>query len=365
MNGVWRMVLQRLGGTVSTDLPETTLLFIRNEVFRFEEDGVMRAKISLTRSGNNQRFLISGPDGNQAGLVRFLENGRMEFAVNFDPQQPLVSLDDAQVLWRLERVNSPETKFEKQAFEIIESAKVATAQLECFVANKKPDVSEQTFQALKNAVEIRELKYDGEVMWLLGEKVLSTEDILAAEVVDQPGSNFGLLVQVTEAAGERMRIATTSNVNKLMAIVVDGKLLSAPRIVEPISGPRFALSGDFTRETATELAEQIVPELKLPAGIKISSVGCAAGRWRICESSPWRFTITLTSTIGFQTKKICRSVRTIHPTVGESRSCPTSRDNSRSTISIISTSHGTARKTGWCSRRCPQCFAIHRLPVIQ
>jgi hypothetical protein len=168
-------------------------------------------------------------------------------------------------------VNSPETKLEKQAFEIVESARVAKTKLECFVANKKPDVSEQTFQALKNAIEIREIEYDSEVLWLLGEMVLSTEDILAAEVVDQPGGNFGLLVQVTEAAGERLRIATTNNLNKLLAIVVDGQVVSAPKIVDPIGGTRFTVSGDFTRESATELAEQIVPELKLPAGIKVSS----------------------------------------------------------------------------------------------
>lgn len=48
--------------------------------------------------------------------------------------------------------------------------------------------------------------------------------------------------------------ATTQNVNKLFAIVLDNKVLSAPVIREPITGGRGQISGSFTAQSATNLA---------------------------------------------------------------------------------------------------------------
>jgi protein-export membrane protein SecD len=58
-----------------------------------------------------------------------------------------------------------------------------------------------------------------------------------------------------DSAGARQfgRI-TQENVNKLFAIVLDGKVISAPRIREPILGGSGIISGSFTVQSATELA---------------------------------------------------------------------------------------------------------------
>jgi protein-export membrane protein SecD len=47
---------------------------------------------------------------------------------------------------------------------------------------------------------------------------------------------------------------TRSNVNHRFAIVLDGKVISAPVIREPITGGRGQISGSFTAQSATELA---------------------------------------------------------------------------------------------------------------
>ncbi|MDR1946824.1 MAG: protein translocase subunit SecD [Desulfovibrio sp.] len=47
---------------------------------------------------------------------------------------------------------------------------------------------------------------------------------------------------------------TEANVNKRMAIVLDGKVYSAPRIDEKISGGRASITGNFTPATANDLA---------------------------------------------------------------------------------------------------------------
>jgi preprotein translocase subunit SecD len=47
---------------------------------------------------------------------------------------------------------------------------------------------------------------------------------------------------------------TRANVNRRFAIVLDGKVISAPVIREPITGGRGQISGNFTAESATDLA---------------------------------------------------------------------------------------------------------------
>ena len=48
--------------------------------------------------------------------------------------------------------------------------------------------------------------------------------------------------------------ATTDNVGKRLAIVLDGKIISAPNINEPITSGKGMISGNFTFQQATDLA---------------------------------------------------------------------------------------------------------------
>ena len=64
------------------------------------------------------------------------------------------------------------------------------------------------------------------------------------------------IVEITfdsQAASRWARI-TTENVNKPFAIILDGEVISAPNINEPILSPTSQISGGFTAETANQLA---------------------------------------------------------------------------------------------------------------
>ena len=54
--------------------------------------------------------------------------------------------------------------------------------------------------------------------------------------------------------GAKFAKLTTENVNKPFAIILDGKVLSAPNINEPIMGGSAIISGNFTVESANQLA---------------------------------------------------------------------------------------------------------------
>ena len=61
---------------------------------------------------------------------------------------------------------------------------------------------------------------------------------------------------------------TTRNVKKRLAIVLDGKVQSAPVIQEPITGGEARITGDFTMEEARDLAV-VLRSGALPAPVKI------------------------------------------------------------------------------------------------
>ncbi len=67
---------------------------------------------------------------------------------------------------------------------------------------------------------------------------------------NQPAVSFRFNGQGSRAFGR----ATTENVGKRFAIVLDNRIISAPSINEPITGGSGQISGNFTVETANDLA---------------------------------------------------------------------------------------------------------------
>ncbi|MBS0482487.1 MAG: protein translocase subunit SecD [Proteobacteria bacterium] len=75
----------------------------------------------------------------------------------------------------------------------------------------------------------------------------------------QPGNddrNNQPIVSITfdQQGGAKFAKLTTENVKKPFAIILDGKVLSAPVIEEPIIGGTARISGSFTAESANQLA---------------------------------------------------------------------------------------------------------------
>ena len=82
--------------------------------------------------------------------------------------------------------------------------------------------------------------------------------------------NGRAVVDITfNAAGaRRFGRVTQENVNKPFAIILDDKVLSAPNINEPILGGKAQISGNFTVETANQLAISLASG-KLPVKLNV------------------------------------------------------------------------------------------------
>ena len=66
----------------------------------------------------------------------------------------------------------------------------------------------------------------------------------------EPVVNFRFNIR----GGQRFGEVTSENVGKLFAIILDGKVISAPRIISPITGGSGQISGHFTVEAANNLS---------------------------------------------------------------------------------------------------------------
>ena len=66
----------------------------------------------------------------------------------------------------------------------------------------------------------------------------------------EPVVNFRFNIR----GGQRFGEVTSENVGRLFAIVLDGKVISAPRILSPITGGSGQISGHFTVESANNLS---------------------------------------------------------------------------------------------------------------
>jgi protein-export membrane protein SecD len=80
-------------------------------------------------------------------------------------------------------------------------------------------------------------------------------DLTDARAANNPQTGEWVVDFTFNAEGaRRFADVTRANVNRRFAIVLDGKVISAPVIREPITGGRGQISGQFTAASATDLA---------------------------------------------------------------------------------------------------------------
>jgi preprotein translocase subunit SecD len=118
--------------------------------------------------------------------------------------------------------------------------------------------------------------------YVVERRPIMTGDVLTDARVQPGGSLEGPAVSfVLDAQGARLfGDATTSNVGRQLAIVLDGYVQSAPVIREPITGGHGQISGRFTFEEAQDLAN-VLRNGALPAPLTLQeerTVGPSLGQ---------------------------------------------------------------------------------------
>ncbi len=90
----------------------------------------------------------------------------------------------------------------------------------------------------------------------------------ARQEFDQQTNAPVVSIRFDSQGGRRFARVTQDNVNKPFAIILDNSVISAPNINEPILGGSAQISGNFTVETANELAIALRSG-KLPVALRV------------------------------------------------------------------------------------------------
>ncbi|GLZ36785.1 hypothetical protein [Actinokineospora sp. NBRC 105648] len=81
------------------------------------------------------------------------------------------------------------------------------------------------------------------------------EDVKAEST--ENGTGWVVTIKLSADAAAKFGSWTAEHVGERLAIVVDGKLVSAPQIASPIPGGEVQISGNFTEKSAKQLAADI------------------------------------------------------------------------------------------------------------
>jgi len=88
---------------------------------------------------------------------------------------------------------------------------------------------------------------------------LKNDDITSTEIIDWQ-SQPKVQVMLNNEGRKKFAAFTQKNVGKIAAMIVDNKLVSAPRINAPIRNGTLIIIGYFNHEEAIKIANGIVPK---------------------------------------------------------------------------------------------------------
>lgn len=109
------------------------------------------------------------------------------------------------------------------------------------------------------APNLTEMVFDptGDIFYLHNEVLLNQYDVKSAAVVTQQERPVVELTLTPEGA-KKFKDLTAKNIGKKCAMVLNGKLLSAPVIRDTIPGGRAIINGIFTRSEAEDIANGLM-----------------------------------------------------------------------------------------------------------
>jgi preprotein translocase subunit SecD len=109
---------------------------------------------------------------------------------------------------------------------------------------------------------------DGPMLAVQRRVIISGDDLIDAQLSHDQDQRPNVVIKFNSQGGKKFARVTQENVNKRFAMILDGTVLSAPNINEPILGGNASISGSFTTDSATQLAIALRSG-KLPVGLKV------------------------------------------------------------------------------------------------
>jgi preprotein translocase subunit SecD len=98
----------------------------------------------------------------------------------------------------------------------------------------------------------------GESFWVAKQVLLDDRPVKSARAVaDRHSGGRQISIRFTEKGAETLAEVTRKHVGRQLAMVIAGKLVSAPRVMDQIRGGRAVITGRFDEAEAKRLAARI------------------------------------------------------------------------------------------------------------
>lgn len=118
---------------------------------------------------------------------------------------------------------------------------------------------------------------DGQSVYLLGPSIIDGDDIAdASSDPDEQRGQYVVDVEFTSEGAKTWADFTARNIGTQTAFTIDTAVVSAPEIREAIPGGRTQITGQFTRNSARELAG-VLGHGSLPLNLTFESSGTSPG----------------------------------------------------------------------------------------
>jgi RNA polymerase sigma factor (sigma-70 family) len=119
------------------------------------------------------------------------------------------------------------------------------------------DDADENAQSMTNNITASDGKTAPETLYVQKSPVMDYTAISSASVATDPLGAPLIEILFTDQGREQFAKITKENINKRIAIAIDGQLYSAPVVKAEITGGKAQVSGSFTLEQAQELAAKI------------------------------------------------------------------------------------------------------------
>lgn len=94
------------------------------------------------------------------------------------------------------------------------------------------------------------------IVYVNAEPVITNADIEMAHPV-KTSAHSGVEIVLNDSGMAKINVITLGNIGKRLAVAVNGQVLCAPRISEPVTGPRLQIAENPTEELARKLSDII------------------------------------------------------------------------------------------------------------
>jgi preprotein translocase subunit SecD len=127
-------------------------------------------------------------------------------------------------------------------------------------AAEKPKITLEIHQAeTKPAPGLTEVTVEGtkQKVYLHREAALTKSDVAGASAQADNAQNPAVAIRLTKDGSKKIAQLTERHLNKPLAIILNGKVVSAPIVRDKITGEKMILSGKFTKEEAEQIARTL------------------------------------------------------------------------------------------------------------